>query len=91
MKTNLSLKHKVAKIAELPEDVIMGIPVLTLLGNKEINVENYGGIIEYTEQLIRIKTKAGQIIVSGNNLYIDYYTNVEMKIQGNIISIEFNY
>ena len=91
MKTNISLKHKMANLSELPKDVIMGIPVLTLLGNKEINIENYGGIIEYTNHLIRIRTKAGQIIISGHNLYIDYYTNNDMKIIGNIISIEYNH
>ena len=91
MKSNISLMHKVAKISELPEDVVMGIPMLTLLGNNEINIENYGGIVEYTNYLIRIRTKAGQIIIKGENLFIDYYTNIEMKIQGNIISIEFQY
>lgn len=91
MKSKLSLKQKIAKTSLFPEDVIMGIPIITLLGNQEISIENYGGIIEYNNELIRIRTKEGQMIIKGKNLYIDYYTNVEMKILGTIISIEFDY
>ena len=91
MKSHLSLKQKVARISEMPEDVIMGIPVLTALGNTNIQIENYGGIIEYTDSLIRIRTKTGQIMIKGKHLYVDYYTNDEMKLQGNINSIEFHH
>lgn len=91
MKSNLSIKQKFTKISEIPEDVVMGIPLLTALGNTEICIENYGGIIEYTDCLIRIRTKTGKIIISGKNLNVDYYTNDEMKIQGRISSIEYCY
>ena len=91
MKSYLSLKHKVAKISEAPEDVILGIPLITILGSIEINIENYGGIIEYTDSLIRIRTKVGQIIIKGKKLRIEQYTSDEMKIHGIINSIEFNH
>ena len=58
-------------------------------GNCELMIENYRGIIEYTEKLIRVQTKLGKISVTGKRLEIDYYTNDEMKIMGNIVSIEF--
>lgn len=90
MKSYLSMKQKVARISEMPEDVVMGIPLLTILGDMEIGIENYGGIIEYTDTLIRMRTKTGKIIIKGKNLHIDYYTNDEMKIRGKIISIEYN-
>lgn len=90
MKSRLSIKQKVARISEIPEDVVMGIPLLTVSGNNEISIENYGGIIEYTDSLIRIRTKTGKIIINGKNLQVNYYTNDEMKIQGRISSIEYS-
>ena len=89
MKSHLSIKQKIARISEMPEDMVMGIPLLTVLGNMEISIENYGGIIEYTDCLIRIRTKMGKIIISGKKLQVNYYTNDEMKIQGRISSIEY--
>ena len=91
MKSHLSLKHKVAKISEIPEDVALGIPLITVLGSIEIDIENYGGIIEYTDSLIRIRTRVGQIIIKGKALHIENYTSDEMKIHGIINSIEFNH
>lgn len=73
----------------LPQDVILGVPLLTMTGFAEMCVENYRGILEYTEALIRIQTKIGQIRITGKGLLISYYTNDEMKITGKISSIEY--
>jgi len=91
MKYSFSIKQKVAQISEMPEDVVLGVPLLTIWGNTEISIENYGGIIEYTDTLIRIRTKTGKIVINGKSLHVDYYTNDEMKIHGKIISIEYSH
>lgn len=84
-----SLKNRIAEASGLPKDVVMGQPVVTVLGRMEMNIENYRGIIEYTDTLIRIQTKAGQIRVTGKNLRVDYYTNDDMKLTGRIEAIEY--
>lgn len=84
-----SFKNKIANASEFPKDVLLGQPVLTVLGQMELNVENYRGMIEYTDILIRIQTKIGQIRITGKNLRVDYYTNDDMKITGRIETIEY--
>lgn len=84
-----SLKNRISEFSELPKDVVLGIPMLTMIGQMELIVENYRGIIEYTDNLVRIHTKDGQIRVIGNDLKVDYYTNDEMKITGCIVSVEY--
>ena len=73
----------------MPKDVVLGVPIVTLTGQVEVSVENYRGIIEYTDVLIRIKSKSGQIKISGKNLEIEYYTNDEMKITGRVEKVEY--
>lgn len=85
----LSMKNKMAEITGLPKDVVMGMPVLTVTGQMELSLENYRGILEYTDTLIRIQTKNGQIKITGKHLQVEYYTNDEMKLLGHIDSIEF--
>ena len=87
--SNHSLREKLSDLSELPGDVSMGLPVLTMVGQVELNIENYRGMIEYTDVLIRVSTKSGQIRVNGRGLKIAYYTNDEMKINGRIESIEY--
>lgn len=84
-----NIREKMISAMDLPKDVVQGMSILTILGNHEICVENYRGIIEYTDTLIRIQTKEKQIKVQGNRLQIEYYTNDEMKIKGYIHSIEY--
>ena len=85
-----NLKSRIADVSGLPKDVVLGIPVLNILGQNEAYIENYRGILEYTDKLIRIQTKLGKIHVNGHGLQIEYYMNDEMKIMGHIISIEFH-
>ena len=47
------------------------------------------GLIEYTDQLVRVQTKIGQIRITGKHLQVDSYTNDDMKITGKIQNIEY--
>lgn len=86
---NEGLRSRLASAASMPKDVVLGASVVTILGDNEICIENYRGIVEYTECLIRVQTKGKQIRVHGKRLRIEYYTNDEMKITGTICSMEF--
>ena len=83
------IKKKLASAASMPKDVIMGASVVTVLGMSEVCIENYSGITEYTDTLVRIRTKHGQIQLKGSCLEMEFYTNDEMKITGSINLIEF--
>ena len=85
----MRIGEKLADAANLPKDVVMGAAVVTVLGSGEMYIENYRGIIEYTDSLIRVQTKNNQIRLSGTRLQMEYYTNDEIKSTGCICSIEF--
>ena len=59
------------------------------VGDFEVCIENYRGITEYTDSLVRVQTKGGQIRLTGRGLQIEYYTNDEMKVTGKIRTLEF--
>lgn len=90
VKTEQSLlKRRLADASGIPSDVLLGLPILSIAGKQEITVTNYRGIQEYTDTLIRVQTKIGQIRLVGEHLAIEYYTNDEMKIRGCIHQIEY--
>ena len=82
-------RERFAAAANMPKDVVLGASVVTVIGNGEISIENYRGILEYTGELIRVQTKKGQIQVHGKGLQIEYYLNDEMKITGKIHTLEY--
>ncbi|MCM1568907.1 MAG: YabP/YqfC family sporulation protein [Roseburia sp.] len=82
-------KENLIDTLKLPKDVCMGALSVTLTGNREAWIENYRGILEYTDKLILLQTKSCQVCFEGNRLSIDYYTNEDMKISGNICSVRY--
>ena len=85
-----NLKSRITDAAGMPKDVILGVPIISVIGQDEACIENYRGILEYTDKLIRIQTKLGKIHVTGKSLAIEHYNNDEMKITGHITVIEFH-
>ena len=54
------MKRKESDLLEklhLPKDITQGAFILTAIGNKELYIENYKGILEYTADCIRIQGK----------------------------------
>ena len=74
---------------KLPKDIMLGAMKVTLTGNREAWIENYRGLLEYTDQCIRLQGKHGQLQIEGKSLCIAYYTNEDMKICGCFDSIKF--
>ena len=84
------IRERLASAASMPKDVVLGASIVTITGVSEVCVENYRGIIEYTDCLVRLQAREGQMRLTGKRLNIEYYTNDEMKITGRIDRIEFN-
>ena len=82
-------KELVVNSLKLPKDLLLGASIVTLTGNREAWIENYKGIIEYSEQGILIQGKTCQICIQGDCLSIDYYTNEDMKISGYISCVRY--
>lgn len=92
-KTSVSQLHKgkelVVESLKLPKDSVLGASIVTITGNSDIFVENYKGIIEYSEELILLQGKNCKIELNGKRLSIVYYTNEDMKISGRLESIRY--
>ena len=82
-------KELVVESFKLPRDSVLGDSIITVTGNTEILIENYKGILQYSDELILLQGKNRKIELKGKRLNIVYYTNEDMKISGMIESICF--
>lgn len=78
-----------ADTLELPKEIILNQIYITMVSNKQITIENYKSLIEYTTQLIRLKTSTGNLKITGNKLYMKQLTGEDILIYGNIHALEF--
>lgn len=83
------IKKGIADLLELPRDIVLDLPKITLIGNLQLYIENHKGIIEYSSKMVRINTRAGILVVSGSKLVIKAIVVEEIIITGEIDRIEF--
>ncbi len=86
---DISIRERIAEACLAPKDVLLGYALISMIGKREILIENHRGILEYNQDVIRLSTKQGQVRITGKHLNIHEYTNDEMKIEGKVVSIEF--
>ena len=65
------------------------LPEFTFLGNEEVVIEGSKGVLEYSEELIRVNTKIGIVCFFGRRLNLKCISSSELIINGFMTKIEF--
>ena len=76
-------------VLEVPGDVLYGDVLIKLSGNREAIIENYKGILLYTEEEIAIACKRFTLRICGSGLHIQYFSGSDMKVIGTINTITY--
>lgn len=74
---------------DISADLQVNQPIVTVVGDTFMSIENYLSIIAYDTVLIKIKTKVRMIKISGDKLSLKYITDSEIGIKGIIHSVEY--
>ena len=72
---------------ELPREVTSNIPKITIIGFDQLMIENYKGVIEYEEYLIKISTSIGIVIIEGIQMSLNQINENDVLINGDISKI----
>jgi sporulation protein YqfC len=83
------LQKKLASLLEIPDDIVLDLPRITLLGNMQMLVENHKGIIEYTNKNVRIRLKRGELVLVGVGLLLGNLQAEELIVEGEITELRF--
>ena len=79
----------VAELFDLPADVVAGLPRLEMVGGRQLYLEHHTGLLAYTEEQIDANTSAGVLRVKGRRLTLLAMTAGELRIGGEIWSVEW--
>ena len=85
-----NLGEKLARLFEIPGDVIGSRQKVTAIGRGEVLIENFKGIMDFKDGMIRINTNNGVIKITGNDLKIREITSEEIIIGGKISNIDYD-
>lgn len=74
---------------ELPGDLVLDVPRLTVVGALQLTVENHRGLVEYQPDRVSIAVAPGRIRVEGEDLEIGIVAAQEVTVLGRLRQITF--
>lgn len=87
--SSTTLPERLAKTLALSPDMLGDIPRFTMNGNRDLQIENYKGVLSYDMGEIKLGSKNYTIRITGRELQIVIITDDDITITGEISSISF--
>lgn len=82
-------RSSLADVFELPKEILLDLPRVTLVGNVQMYVQNHKGVVEYTDKVIRISISGGELVIKGEGLTIKNIYSEEIFIEGLINYLDY--
>ena len=89
MKKLEQMKNWLTKQIDLPVDVLMDLPRITLVGQVHIYIENHRGLLVFSDKEVRLLLKHGQLLIKGQSFIIKTILPEELLLEGIIEQVTF--
>lgn len=89
MKKLEQMKNWLTKQIDLPVDVLMDLPRITLVGQVHIYIENHRGLLVFSDKEVRLLLKHGQLLIKGQSFVIKTILPEELLLEGIIDQVTF--
>lgn len=88
------LQHKMKRIAagllDLPQDVILDLPRITMIGPLQMYIENHRGVLTFHSHELRLLlSNKGQLLIKGERLTIRQILPEEVLLEGFIREVHY--
>ncbi|MDR7072793.1 sporulation protein YqfC [Fictibacillus barbaricus] len=74
---------------DLPADVVMDLPRITMIGQIHIYIENHRGVKAFSNEQLALKLKQGTLLIKGSDFVIKTILPEEILLEGTITSVYF--
>ncbi|WP_043933921.1 sporulation protein YqfC [Bacillus sp. EB01] len=83
------MRNWIAARMDLPQDVIMDLPRITMIGQIHIYIENHKGLLSFTDRELRLMLKKGQLLIKGKAFVIKTILPEEILLEGKIDQVVY--
>ena len=87
MQGTLRFFQSVLSAADFPTEILSGIPVVEIHGDKEATVLHHRGVLAYGEDEIAIASDLGPVRVSGSKLVLFRMNRERIVIHGSVRAV----
>lgn len=82
------IRKMTADLLDLPQDVVFDLPRMTMIGDRQLYIENHRGVLHFSQDRLRLALSKGELEVSGADLVIRGIWTEEVFIEGRISGIQ---
>lgn len=82
-------KQNIADKLDLPRDIILNMPKITITGDNEIIIENHKGVVLFVENQVKVNSGVGLISIYGSRFEILFMGGSTITIGGKFKSIAY--
>ena len=83
-----TLIQRIAQAADLTSEPVPGQPLIEIVSDRSVLIENHRGVTQYSTQIITVRVKYGCISVKGCALELSRMTKEQLIITGKIDAVE---
>lgn len=76
-----------ARFFELPEEILLDLPKVTVLGDRQVLVENHRGLVGFHPERVMVETTRGRLTVKGEGLQVGAVDRETVILTGVIRSV----
>ncbi|AOZ91724.1 sporulation protein YqfC [Paenibacillus crassostreae] len=74
---------------DLPKDIVFNMPRITMVGNKELFIENHLGLRHFSPDKLIFSLSEGSLEIEGSELMIRSILPQEVLVEGTIMNIKY--
>jgi len=78
-----------AKFLDVPQDVTLDLPRLTLIGNRQLYIENHRGVLHFSDNYLKLALSKGHLEIQGKGLTIRAILTEEVMVEGAISDLKY--
>ena len=83
------LQTNVGDILDFPADVAGEGPKITITGRRQVLIENFISILNFSEEEIRLETAEGDVCLYGKGFVLKVMLAKELSIEGELSSVSY--
>ncbi|AIQ65016.1 sporulation protein YqfC [Paenibacillus stellifer] len=84
-----SLKGWTGGLLDLPQDLLSDMPRITLIGNREMIIENHRGVLHFSPGQLKLALAKGSLEIVGEDLVVTSILGKELTLTGIICEIRY--
>ncbi|MBQ9414733.1 MAG: YabP/YqfC family sporulation protein [Clostridia bacterium] len=81
--------RRIEEALEIPDGLLTGDVHLDMAGNRRVIVEGCCDVLQYDEDVIRLRTRSGELRFRGSELCMGSLNKEGALISGRLLSVEF--